>query len=161
MRGDARTESTRSGGGLWDRRRRSEVVEGEAAVGATRDDEMAPEVKWWRFVGPPETKRKGSMFRLTPKPNEGGNEQRKRPVMMRVYLREMSTRCPRIHDEVAGLYWLWKSLVQKSVIANGSRRTNSFQLITKTLMSIKGHLIATEDESSILEIKERKERDKI
>ena len=76
---------------------------GEAA-GSDSFDEMAPVAKQWRFVRPPETKRKGSMFRLTPKPNEGGNEQRKRPVMMRVYLREMSTRCPRIHDEVAGLY---------------------------------------------------------
>ena len=45
----------------------------------------------------------------------------------------------------------------RSVIANGSRRTNSFQLITKTLMIIKGHFIATEDESSILEIKEKSE----
>ena len=45
----------------------------------------------------------------------------------------------------------------KSVIANGSRRTNSFQLITKTLMIIKGHLFATEDASSILETKEKSE----
>ena len=45
--------------------------------------------------------------------NEGENERQKRLVMMkrRPYrsdvegmLREMSTRCPRIHDEVAGLY---------------------------------------------------------
>ena len=43
------------------------------------------------------------------------------------------------------------------MIANGSRRTNSFQLIIEDVMSIKGHFIATEDESSILEIKEKSE----
>ena len=43
------------------------------------------------------------------------------------------------------------------MIANGSRRTNSFQLITKTLMIIKEDLFATEDDSSILEIKEKSE----
>ena len=54
------------------------------------------------------------------------------------------------------LVQLWKLLVQKSVIANGSRRTNSFQLIMKTLMIIKEDLFATEDDSSIL-IKEKSE----
>ena len=49
-----------------------------------------------------------------------------------------------------------KIVSPRSVIANGSRRTNSFQLITKTLMIIKGHLFATEDASSIL-IKEKSE----
>ena len=43
------------------------------------------------------------------------------------------------------------------MIANGSRRTNSFQLIIEDLMIIKGHLFATEDDSSILEIKEKSE----
>ena len=50
-----------------------------------------------------------------------------------------------------------KRLVKKSVIANGSRRTNSFQLIIEDVMIIKGHVFATEDETSILEIKEKSE----
>ena len=43
------------------------------------------------------------------------------------------------------------------MIANGSRGTYSFQLISEDVMSIKGHLFATEDETSILEIKEKSE----
>ena len=50
-----------------------------------------------------------------------------------------------------------KRLVKKSVIANGSGRTNSFQLIIEDVMIIKGHVFATEDEPSILEIKEKSE----
>ena len=74
---------------------------GEAA-GSDSFDEMAPVAKRWRFVRPPDRRR-----------NEGENERQKRLVMMKRHpyrsdvegmLREMSTRCPRIHDEVAGLY---------------------------------------------------------
>ena len=87
------------------------MVEGEAAVGATRDDEVAPDAKRWRFVGPPEAMRR--TLWLTPMQNERENGQRRWLVTMKRrpfrsdvegMLREMSTRCPRIHDEVAGLY---------------------------------------------------------
>ena len=64
------------------------MVEREAAVGAARDDEAAPDAKHWRFVRPPKTKRWVDVW-LTPRRNEGGNEQQRQLVTMRVDFREL------------------------------------------------------------------------